>query len=442
MEFENVVLVVADTLRAKNLPSYNSDKDTTEFLRDQKSVSNYYSNSPWTVPAHATLFTGQLPSEHGTTTKNTYFDSENKLVSKFRENGYYTIGITENGLVSPHLGFGSEFDVFGKSNWFMAGADSWNAIWKRDSQYKDRKDKYSDFLRLLAKNRDLKSIEAAFKYLYSQGEDYNPTKSKNTINNGLKALNEEKDTFLFLNLMPVHAPYTFTKRQKDRYLSDLNDKEIEQITGFERLIDYLEAGVDIEKLFEKREKAYDASISYFDTLIQILFEKAPQDTLFVVIGDHGELIGEYELGGTRLVNHHFGTFKELIEVPLYIFSKGQEVDIDAAGIYDHRSLHEFLLNVAENQTLDLPEKELVRSEYFGKIGFNKQFDSNMPEEYKELFERKSFSLVNSRYKYDITSDGNYLWSSGALSEKEMLEGVEVPEKLLNKADVLYNWRLE
>lgn len=79
----NIVLLVVDTWRKKD---FVEDRSIAPFLSEKSEeglhLENYYANSPWTVPAHASLFSGQLPSEHRTTTENTYFREENKLTSK------------------------------------------------------------------------------------------------------------------------------------------------------------------------------------------------------------------------------------------------------------------------------------------------------------------------------------------------------------------------
>ncbi|MFB6158483.1 MAG: sulfatase-like hydrolase/transferase [Candidatus Nanohalobium sp.] len=443
MSFENIVLVVADTLRAKNLPSYGYDKDTTMFLSERNSIEGYYSNSPWTVPAHATLFSGQLPSEHGATTENTYFSSSNELVGCFKENDYVTVGISENGLVDPELGFGEEFDKFGGSLKWSHGAKSWNKIWEKDGVYEDTFDKYSDFVKLLTRNRDLISLKALKDYIDPRLEEkYNATKSRLTIQKSLNFLNRSENVFLFVNLMPVHSKYTFEEEQRQIFLPELDDGYVEKIMDFDNLTEYVDSDVTSENLFLDREKAYNASIRYLDSLLEDFYLQAPEDTLFVVVGDHGELIGEYEKQGVKLIDHHFGTFKELIHVPLYIYSN-KDVDIEVEdGIHDHIDLHNFLRRIASGEHPTLESSDLVKSEYFGKAGFNEQMDLEIPEEYEKLFRRKSFTLLNEDYKYDLASDGKFLWPQNALTEENSMDIDNLPSEMKEKGEILYNWRLE
>lgn len=438
----NVVLVALDTFRDRNLDSSDSP-----FLSGRKKFdSKHYSNSPWTAPAHATLFSGNMPSEHGATTEESFFKGENEVEKAFCDEGFRTVGLSENGIVSEDLGFGGSFDLFESAGENVIGARAWNEVWEKDSKYDGRVEKYSDFLKKVVEYRDLRSLGTPLMRLRRKildNEDYNPTGSRQTLRRALNFLEGDEKTFLFLNLMPVHAPYTFNEKQRQEYLPGLSEEEIEEITNFHNLLSYLESGIDRPDLFEKREKAYRASISYTDELLEWFYEEAPEDTLFVVLGDHGELIGEYEKGGVSLIDHHFGTFKELLEVPLIIFSKGEGPGIDVGeGLSDHTELHEMLKDLAKGETAEIGKKEMVFAEYYGKAGFNRQFGIDIPEKYRNLFERKSFSIITEDYKFDMASDGEFLWDRIGDTEQEQLDLGMLPSEIEQKADILYRWRIE
>jgi hypothetical protein len=65
----NVLLVVWDTVRADHLSLYGYTRPTTPrldaFARDARVFDDCVSVGSTTVPAHASIFTGLLPSEHG-----------------------------------------------------------------------------------------------------------------------------------------------------------------------------------------------------------------------------------------------------------------------------------------------------------------------------------------------------------------------------------------
>ncbi|MFB6187416.1 MAG: sulfatase-like hydrolase/transferase [Halobacteriaceae archaeon] len=66
---ENVILIVVDTLRADRLSCYGYENETSPFLdslaEEGMRFENAYSVASWTVPVHGSLFSGKLPSFHG-----------------------------------------------------------------------------------------------------------------------------------------------------------------------------------------------------------------------------------------------------------------------------------------------------------------------------------------------------------------------------------------
>src|SRR5262249_59904051 len=66
----NVLLVIFDTARGDRFPFDGYARPTApnlgEIARQGVVYRNAWSPAPWTVPAHASLFTGQYPSLHRT----------------------------------------------------------------------------------------------------------------------------------------------------------------------------------------------------------------------------------------------------------------------------------------------------------------------------------------------------------------------------------------
>ena len=65
----SVVLVTLDTTRADHLTPYGYPRPVTPHLealaRESVRFSRAWSTAPWTLPAHASLFTGLQPARHG-----------------------------------------------------------------------------------------------------------------------------------------------------------------------------------------------------------------------------------------------------------------------------------------------------------------------------------------------------------------------------------------
>ena len=108
----NIILIVADGLRAQSMSLYGHEGQTTPFLEKLAKTSNVYlnahSNSTTTQPNVTTLLSGKPPLMHGRLTRELppYTDQEN-LLRILRDNGYFTAAIVSNvGASLKLLGFG------------------------------------------------------------------------------------------------------------------------------------------------------------------------------------------------------------------------------------------------------------------------------------------------------------------------------------------------
>jgi arylsulfatase A-like enzyme len=115
----NIVLVSVDTLRADHTGFHGYQRPTTpnmDGLAGRAVVfENAISQSAWTRPAHASMFTGLYPSEHGMIAvgRNVALDPRQPMIaSVLRANGYATAAFTGGGNMSAHFGFDAGFDEF------------------------------------------------------------------------------------------------------------------------------------------------------------------------------------------------------------------------------------------------------------------------------------------------------------------------------------------
>jgi len=96
----NVVLLSLDTVRAKSLSVYGYSRATTPHLkRVAKSgviFERAISTSPWTLPAHGSMFTGRWPHELSSDWKKPLDDSYPTLAEVLRSQGYMTAGFVAN----------------------------------------------------------------------------------------------------------------------------------------------------------------------------------------------------------------------------------------------------------------------------------------------------------------------------------------------------------
>jgi hypothetical protein len=113
----NVVLIVLDTVREDRLSCYGYPKEITPHIDKlaQKGVlfENAYSPSSWTLPAHASLFTGNYPSKTGVLGgSNVLGDHNITLAEILSKEKHITLGVTANSLVSEIFGYSQGFHIY------------------------------------------------------------------------------------------------------------------------------------------------------------------------------------------------------------------------------------------------------------------------------------------------------------------------------------------
>lgn len=113
-----IVVISIDTLRADHLPAYGYRKVKTPAIdglaADGVVFDRAYSHAPQTLPAHASILSGQLPFETGVR-DNVGFavrNGERLLPQMLRERGFTTGGIVSAYVLRKDTGIGQGFDFF------------------------------------------------------------------------------------------------------------------------------------------------------------------------------------------------------------------------------------------------------------------------------------------------------------------------------------------
>lgn len=112
----NLLLLVADTLRADALSAYGGSTPTPHIDRIGREgwiVEDAVSTTCWTLPAVASIWTSLEPRDHGVSTFASYLSSEPAhLAEHLRQQGYVTAAVVANQLLTPQRGFARGFDAF------------------------------------------------------------------------------------------------------------------------------------------------------------------------------------------------------------------------------------------------------------------------------------------------------------------------------------------
>ena len=109
-----VVLVSIDTLRADHLSAYGYERKTSPFIDELAAKGTRFeyarSASPWTLPAHATMLTGQLPATHHIVDDSVSLSPDIPILAEEMNNkGWATGGVVSTMYVSSLFGFDRGF---------------------------------------------------------------------------------------------------------------------------------------------------------------------------------------------------------------------------------------------------------------------------------------------------------------------------------------------
>lgn len=296
----DLLLVVLDTARADRMSAYGHERPTTPQLEALAEVGVLFEDvtaqAPWTVPSHASLFTGVPPWVHGAYKGAARAGVSGRLrrdlptlAEELGRAGYRSEAYVSNHWLAPELGL-------------MRGFDQVRVF-----------------------ERDPALVEAVAERLHAPlSEDRRPL-------------------FLFVNLMTAHSPYYEGPGDwalEDAALLDpahapawVRPFLAEDRPGLDFLRHDAASGLDGRTLYSAGELAipepglralrrlYDAGIHGGDYLLSRLvaaWSRHRAREVLAVTSDHGDALGEH-----RLLDHHSSVYPEVLHVPLVIAAPGR-----------------------------------------------------------------------------------------------------------------------
>jgi len=299
-----VLLISLDTLRADHLGLYGYERFTSpvldEIARESVVFEDASASAPWTLPSHASLFTGLFPKTHGVTSAKAGLPQSVPTLAKLMSNQGFVTGAIVN---SP---------------------------WLKQESFR------------LTRDFD--------EYFYVEPVANQKMPSKRITDRAMEWLDDlgDENMFLFLHYFDVHSDYAslpeFERIFDEPYegQADGTSWQLRRATLEESYLEMCQNNFDeracqlggganpylvdhtIEKVFyddadiRHLKNLYDAGIRQLDTELTRLFgflkEKGLLDkTLLIIVSDHGEGFGEH-----GEVDHFLSTYQELLHVPLVI----------------------------------------------------------------------------------------------------------------------------
>jgi len=328
----SAILIVLDTLRRDHMSLYGYERKTTPAIDERAHRGIVFDDATsvanWTLPSHASMFTGLWPRSHGAyrlhgprTTpagepdthrpdappgrrgqrraegRHQNFEplapERQTLAEIASAGGYRTAGFTANYFnVSPSLGMSQGFQDYLSRGPRAAGMLP-NTARDLGRWWDGRRAQYEEMPYFTAPEM----TRAAISWL---------------------ELNRGTPFFLFLNYMDAHTPNAAPGDQGiplegESPMTAADRKEGESHHGRFALSDAVRRGLVNE---------YDRELIHLDRSVGVLFdylEKSglTEKTLIVLTSDHGEYLGEHQLLG-----HLNDIYAEVVNVPLVIWQPG------------------------------------------------------------------------------------------------------------------------
>jgi arylsulfatase A-like enzyme len=312
----SVVWVVWDTVRADRMSVYGHARPTTPNLQARAGEFRLYeraiSPSFWTLPSHASLFTGLPARSHGATKReDPWLEGRFPTVAEWLGGqGYATFAWTTNPYVyvSTNVlqGFDVVLDPLAHPGWReQALADT-----RRCLHPEDRSTPVS-----LGRPRPAPLTPKS-----SAGA------STRALLGWLDEVGDEAPTFAFLNWMEAHTPRLPCPEHREAILGaepELARLALATPADSARLREVMfKRSTLTEAEIEAVRAVYDATLHELDTrfeaLLQGLEARGRLDrTVVILTSDHGEHLGEH-----GLYNHNFSVYDPLVHVPLLIRAPG------------------------------------------------------------------------------------------------------------------------
>lgn len=312
---DNIIFIVLDSVRADRISSLGYSRKTTphldEFAEQAYSFESAYSTSSWSVPVHASLFTGLYPSEHGAIRDSESVKTRrDTLAARLSEEGYTTKGVSANPWLTDELGLTRGFDDFAtvtKSTPFKEEQDPRDEDW----EHTDGLDWFFERVRWCLSGNPVKRL---LNSIYWKRLD-NPIVTGEDINSRVKGwLAEESSTepyMLFLNYMDAHEPYL---PDGDELLEGSRSDSEEVYAQDSDAIGMISPSTEQHIARD----AYDSSLRRLDERVNELFQLLSEydqydDSMIVLLSDHGQCFGEHGYWG-----HGTYLYDELVHVPVIV----------------------------------------------------------------------------------------------------------------------------
>ncbi len=321
----NVVLIILDTVRDFSLSVSGYDRKTTPHLEEwaQKGVlfERAMATAPWTLPSHATMFTGRYPYELTAGFRAPLDGTHPVIAEVMADHGWVTGGFVANyGYVGRQLGLGRGFLHFEDT------PDTWSRLVF-----------HSGFGRWLKYRIIMPGREKLLDNHDNFGRKLAPTVTDDFLR--WTGSLGDRPYFAFLNYYDAHFPYLPAEPYDRRFTP------ADQPPYKPRESENIKAAPSPDEAAQALN-AYDGAIAWLDAELDRLLKGLEaqgqlENTVVVISSDHGEHFGEHELFG-----HGNSLYRQLLQVPLIVISPKLPQGMRVQQVVSLRDLPRTLMDLA------------------------------------------------------------------------------------------------
>lgn len=416
----NVVVVSVDSLRADRLGVYGADANLTpnidRFAEDATVFSEAVAQDTWTLPSEISIAVSQYTLTHQVTDVDRRLPQEAvTLAERMRDRGYATLGLFRKGQATERRIYAQGFDTYRLPAPFSE-APEMVAEW-----VKGRERPF--FAYVMAKNVHEPydsapvSIRQQFSPEYSgvlkqftlgfNGGGFGNDVLRRIRNNSTGYYLIERWNGQVLSQEEVEDRFDTSLSNLDPFIRErldrINGTHL-RVVGRDRTV-FLDA-TDIEYIRDQ----YSASVHHLDTMFGRFLDALRQegvyeDTVVVVLSNHGENLADHELWTDQRNGILFGhsiPYRHTVRVPLIVRLPGQERGRRYPGVVE-------LIDVAPTivDIIDGPQGKGMQGESLLKVirGQGEEFQrSDQAISKASMIRNESWKLIVRKNRPDLVFD--------------------------------------
>lgn len=422
----NVVLLVLDTVR-KDVFDERAHRIRE---RSDRSFERAYAPSSWTVPSHASMFTGQLAHRHGIHAHNVDYSGLAVEETFLSDHDLRRIGVSTNSFLSPRFGFDGLFDNFvnfhGNEELVPGGIDTASFMQESAAAGPSRYLQYlhtawdeSALTPSLTNAAYMKLNNAVLGRPIPRLGDYG---ARVALRTAVDRAADAERFFLFVNLVDAHAPhealrsydtdvpYSWTSRQHGVW--EVNNRGVEEFSAY----------------LDSFRELYSCAVEYLDRRVSSFLDSirtnVDGETTVIVTSDHGEELGQ---PSERTLGHKIPS-AGVSHVPLEVVNPpdawSDEPVTDLVSLLD---LGEIVRAIAEETEPDVT-RAAAPVERLG--------DPHPPDERTAFWNRAIRTVYSSEESYEWDTFGaRNRYEVSRSTERLVDDGAEIPDSCLNAFEV-------